>query len=161
MELFQAVGQCFTKYATFSGRASRSEYWNFHLFLFIAFPFIIIFFVLPILFLIVLPVFFIPSLAACVRRLHDVDRSGWWSLIGATVIGWVLLFYWLVKESDIGPNRFGEDPLEKLAEARKSTTPSKDAKAFVFLIFAGLIKFHFFDLLIIGLIIHKISKNFF
>ena len=54
--------------------------------------------------------FFLPSLALLVRRLHDVGRSGWWFLIVFTVIGVVVLLYWLVKASDAGTNAYGEGP---------------------------------------------------
>ena len=44
------------------------------------------------------------------RRLHDVDRSGWWQLIGfIPLIGWILLIYWLVQPGK-EPNRFGPPP---------------------------------------------------
>jgi uncharacterized membrane protein YhaH (DUF805 family) len=50
----------------------------------------------------------IPSLAISVRRLHDVNRSGWWLLIGLIpVVGWIVLFVWAIRESDAGNNHFG------------------------------------------------------
>ncbi len=56
-------------------------------------------------------VLFIPGLAVAVRRLHDIDRSGWWFLITFTVIGILLLIYWYVQPGTIGTNRYGNDPL--------------------------------------------------
>jgi uncharacterized membrane protein YhaH (DUF805 family) len=50
-------------------------------------------------------------LAVGVRRLHDVNRSGWWLLLAFTVIGIILLFYWQIKAGDKEANRFGERPL--------------------------------------------------
>lgn len=50
----------------------------------------------------------IPALAVGVRRLHDIDRSGWWTLIVLIpLIGWLILLYWTVKAGTPGPNRFG------------------------------------------------------
>jgi uncharacterized membrane protein YhaH (DUF805 family) len=58
---------------------------------------------------------FLPSLALAVRRLHDIDRSGWWVLIAFTVIGIFVLIYWACRKGTPGPNRFGPDPLGALA----------------------------------------------
>jgi len=51
----------------------------------------------------------LPSLALAVRRLHDVNRSGWWLLLGFTVIGAIPLLFWLCQQGDRFTNRFGED----------------------------------------------------
>jgi hypothetical protein len=54
----------------------------------------------------------IPSIAVAVRRLHDIDRSGWWILIGLIpLVGVILLLVWFASEGTHGPNRFGPDPL--------------------------------------------------
>ena len=59
----------------------------------------------------------IPWLALGVRRLHDTNRSGWWILLLATVIGWIPLFWWfLITGGTVGPNRFGPDPLKRGAQ---------------------------------------------
>jgi uncharacterized membrane protein YhaH (DUF805 family) len=50
----------------------------------------------------------LPSLAVGVRRLHDIDRTGWWILIGATVIGTLVLIYWACLPGTPGDNRFGK-----------------------------------------------------
>jgi uncharacterized membrane protein YhaH (DUF805 family) len=43
-----------------------------------------------------------------VRRLHDIDRSGWWILIGLVpLIGWIILIYWYTREGTPGLNQFG------------------------------------------------------
>jgi uncharacterized membrane protein YhaH (DUF805 family) len=103
MTFFQAVNICFRKYTNFGGRALRSEYWYWRLFeLFLAlfsyrldaiffsnkeigsFSLFIFFFT------------FLPGLAVTIRRLHDVDRSGWWLLISLTGIGNFLLLYWFI-----------------------------------------------------------------
>jgi uncharacterized membrane protein YhaH (DUF805 family) len=132
MTFLESLKTCLVdKYATFSGRASRSEFWWFVLFC------ILVGVVLDMLFPIDLPVnyngvsedlnvaprnylvaqlignlfLFIPYLSVGIRRLHDVGRSAWWQLISLTGIGVILLIYWSCKKGTPGPNRFGEDPL--------------------------------------------------
>ncbi len=54
---------------------------------------------------------FLPSLAVSVRRLHDIDRSGWWTLlILIPLVGYIVLLVFFVKIGTDGPNRFGTDP---------------------------------------------------
>jgi len=102
------------KYAVFSGRSRRSEYWYFLLFSFlVSFVLAIIDAVLgigvlyPIYSLAVL----VPSLAVLARRLHDINRSGWWMFISLIpLVGVIVLIVFLVKDSDPGENRFGPNP---------------------------------------------------
>ncbi|MGI8526014.1 MAG: DUF805 domain-containing protein [Pseudolabrys sp.] len=54
---------------------------------------------------------FLPSLAVGIRRLHDLDRTGWWTLLVFTGIGVILLLIWDCLRGTPGPNRFGPDPL--------------------------------------------------
>ncbi len=54
--------------------------------------------------------FFFPSIAVSTRRLHDVNRSGWWQLIAFTGIGAFVLLYWYIKDSDVQPNDYGDGP---------------------------------------------------
>ena len=95
-------------YAQFTGRASRSEYWWFYLFT-----------VLATAAADTLGgsvgnlaslAFFLPGLALVARRLHDTGRSGWWFFITFTIIGIPVVFYWLVKDSDAGANKYGAGP---------------------------------------------------
>jgi uncharacterized membrane protein YhaH (DUF805 family) len=95
-------------YAQFSGRASRSEYWWFYLFTLLATA--VADRLSGTVGNIASLVFFLPSLALAARRLHDVGRSGWWFLLVFTVIGIPVVLYWLIKASDAGANRFGEEP---------------------------------------------------
>jgi uncharacterized membrane protein YhaH (DUF805 family) len=53
----------------------------------------------------------LPGVAVSVRRLHDLDRSGWWLLLTLTGIGIILLLIWDCMRGTPGPNRFGPDPL--------------------------------------------------
>jgi len=127
------VKQCVTtKYASFSGRASRKEYWGFIFFYISLFFFIIIAdtigggferdatgdllmsvwaaTLIAILYILLL----IPSLAVFLRRLHDTDHSAWWLFIALIpIIGSIVILYFLVIKGTDGSNRFGVDPLGK------------------------------------------------
>ena len=56
----------------------------------------------------------IASTCLVIRRLHDVDKSGWWYLIIFTIIGIIPLLIWYCSKGTNGDNRFGKDPLEQL-----------------------------------------------
>lgn len=94
MEFIPAVKTALNKFATFSGRASRSEYWWFYLFTYLVsltgsiltgiLPLFGIFFGIGILALI------IPTLSVTVRRLHDTGKSGWW-IVATSVVPALLL----------------------------------------------------------------------
>lgn len=108
------------KYAVFSGRARRKEYWMFVLFnLIVA---VVLGFVDNILGtvgviggLYSLAVL-IPGIAVSVRRLHDINRSGWWLLIALIpFIGVIVLLVFMVMDGKNEGNNFGSDP--KLASA--------------------------------------------
>ena len=107
--------KCWKQYADFTGRARRTEYWMFTLVNFlISFLLNLVlvgtFLGLSFYYIYSLAIF-IPSLAVCVRRLHDVGRSGWWYLIGLIpVIGWILLIVWFCTDSQPGANKWGENP---------------------------------------------------
>lgn len=118
MDFWSAVKSCFAKYATFRGRAPRSEYWYFTLFcvlLSIAASFLdaaLFHQQSGALSGIEALVTILPSLAVSVRRLHDVDKSGWWLLmIFVPILGWILLLVWNCTRGMTGVNRFGDDPL--------------------------------------------------
>ena len=113
-----AVKTCFRKYATFSGRASRSEYWYFCLFnsivTFILFGLAIVIKQedISLLFLTLVSIYslviFLPSLAANVRRLHDTGKSGWlYCLVYIPYIGAFILLFFLCKKSDSNTNLYG------------------------------------------------------
>ena len=120
MSFGQSIKTCFGKYIDWNGRASRSEFWYFQLFLFILY-FIagqIDSFVLGtelgqigITYTIVLLGTMLPAICATIRRLHDVDRSGWWSLISLTCIGIIPLLIWEASPGSSDSNQYGEDPL--------------------------------------------------
>ncbi len=53
----------------------------------------------------------VPSIAIGTRRLHDINRSGWWQLLYfIPIIGMIILIIWFVTDSDSGINQFGENP---------------------------------------------------
>lgn len=109
------------KYATFSGRSRRNEYWFFLLFYCIFFLALAVvdgitgtlseksglglfsgIFWLAML---------LPSIAVTVRRLHDTGRSGWWILIGLIpLIGGIILLVFLVQDSEAAANQYGDNP---------------------------------------------------
>lgn len=53
---------------------------------------------------------FIVMLTATTRRLHDTGHSGWWQLLGITIIGLLPLLYFLCKSSEQSPNQYGSIP---------------------------------------------------
>jgi hypothetical protein len=98
MTFQESVKICFAKYADFTGRAPRSEYWWFFLFIILASlaasvisPKLSALFTLATL---------LPSIAAATRRLHDTNRTGWWQLIVLVpLIGAIVLLVFLAQES--------------------------------------------------------------
>ncbi|MBE6293284.1 MAG: DUF805 domain-containing protein [Bacteroidales bacterium] len=103
MGFSQAVKSVFSNYANFSGRARRSEYWYFVLFS-------LIIGLIPIVNLIVGLISIIPSIAVCVRRLHDIGKSGWWLLLCLIPIVNLILLVWYCTDSQPGENQWGANP---------------------------------------------------
>jgi uncharacterized membrane protein YhaH (DUF805 family) len=117
------------KYAVFSGRSRRMEYWYFVLFN------IIVGVVLALIDMLIgtfsamsnigllsgiysLAVL-IPTLAVMVRRLHDIDRTGWWILINLIpLVGTIVLLVFALTPGTPGSNRYGPDPKQATGEAR-------------------------------------------
>ncbi|MEM9757039.1 MAG: DUF805 domain-containing protein [Pseudomonadota bacterium] len=147
MTFSEAISSGFRRYFDFMGRSIRSEYWFWTLFVFlVSIPLQLLTLVAPIL--LILSLIFsiatmIPGLAVTIRRLHDLDRTGWWTVVPAglvsvgyailipaivngrnpSVIAYVpfiaafafgiLLLVWFCTKGTDGPNRFGDDPLGK------------------------------------------------
>lgn len=125
MSFSDAVKSVFSKYAEFSGRARRSEYWYFTLFsCLVSTAFAVLIraaggadstfgtilsglqgiWSLGIL---------VPGLALCWRRLHDIGRSGAsWFLIFIPLVGAILLLVWFCQDSQPGDNMYGSNPKE-------------------------------------------------
>jgi uncharacterized membrane protein YhaH (DUF805 family) len=113
MTFSEAVRYCLNNYVTFSGRADRPQYWWFVLFnILVGIVAGIVDWILfgpdtriiGALAGLALP---LPTLAVAVRRLHDMDHTGWWILIGLTGIGAIILLVWFCFRGTEGPNRFG------------------------------------------------------
>ncbi|WP_111893407.1 DUF805 domain-containing protein [Acinetobacter sp. MB5] len=107
--------KCLKNYVNFSGRARRKEYWFFYLFqILIGFTLGLILAItgfskgtIDIFSGLINLVLFLPALAVTVRRLHDVNRSGWWFLIAFTIVGLIPLFIWTVTETKQEKNQWG------------------------------------------------------
>ena len=98
MTFQESITTCFRKYADFTGRASRSEYWWFILFYMLASAAGSM--ISDIVDGLISIAFLLPILAAACRRLHDTNRSGWWQLIAfLPIIGFIVLIVFLVQES--------------------------------------------------------------
>jgi len=130
MSFLDSISTCFSKYITFSGRATRSEFWWFVLFLLVGqmiagaadsaifgdkvvimggmeFSYTAGYF--GNIFALVT---FLPAWAVEVRRLHDTGRSGWWILLWLIpLIGFIILLIWLIGKGSEGDNAYGADPL--------------------------------------------------
>jgi uncharacterized membrane protein YhaH (DUF805 family) len=113
-EIQKSVRTCLTKYADFSGRANRPEFWWFILaqvvvsiVLGIASDLLSMLFSLGVL---------VPTLAAGARRLHDIGKTGWLQLLGfIPVLGWILLIYWFAQPGVAGANAYGSAPGDDIA----------------------------------------------
>ena len=102
------------KYAEFSGRASRKEFWLFALFN--ALAYLILFSISPAVGLIYALGTWLPAISVTVRRLHDTNHSGgWWWLQLLPIIGTIIVFVWMVSRGTEGDNDYGPDPLAATA----------------------------------------------
>ncbi len=106
MTFGDSIKYCLTNYANFDGRAVRSEYWFF--FLFVMLALLVTKWIAPGLFVLVALGLFIPSIAALTRRLHDLGRAGFYALlVFIPLVGWIIVLIWLCDEGDKTPNNFG------------------------------------------------------
>ena len=115
MSAVDAIKSVFSQYVGFNGRARRSEYWYFVLFNFL------VSFVLTSLGSFVEALKFLPAiwslavllpgLAVCVRRLHDIGKTGWLVLLALIpIVGAIILIVWFCKDSQPGDNQYGPNP---------------------------------------------------
>ena len=128
MTLVESLRNCLLdNFATVRGRASRSEYWWFQLCLLVVIgvwpmPFdasnLGDVLVLPSMTSLLVPllvalVLLIPSSSVTIRRLHDIDKSGLWLLVGLVpLVGMILILVYTCRRGTPGPNQFGPDPLK-------------------------------------------------
>lgn len=136
MNFTESINTCFNKYVTFSGRAIRSEFWWFVLFIIIGgvvaglidsmifepkivvqsmsadgFNFSMLWRPEPITSIFSL-VTFLPGISVTVRRLHDGNKSGWFYwIVLIPLIGWIMLIVWTASDGTDGENDFGIDPI--------------------------------------------------
>lgn len=107
MTFQESIQTCLQKFADFNGRASRSEYWWWVLFNLLVSAAVSLA-LGPNLASFVSVALILPSIAVAVRRLHDVNRSGWFLLLGLIpLIGGLIILYWMVQASQ-GPNQYDE-----------------------------------------------------
>lgn len=112
MNFFDAIKHCYKEYAVFSGRAPRSEFWWFFLFRILLYIGLSIVDPLGRLTGLAVLINLLPDIGVAVRRLHDVNRSGWWMLICLIpFVGAIVLIVWYATEGTRGANDFGDDPL--------------------------------------------------
>ena len=124
MSFKEAITTVFSKYATFSGRARRSEYWYWVLFTGLVSGALSIlatatghdgdpnkfFSLLSSLFSLGV---FVPGLSVCWRRLHDIGKSGaWYLIVLIPLVGWILMIVWCCQDSQPGDNQYGPNPKE-------------------------------------------------
>ena len=119
MTFGQAIRSCFSNYVGFRGRASRSEYWFWVLFMVILN--LVTGFIDALAFaeadagpttLLANLATILPGLAVSVRRLHDTNRAGWWLLLWfVPLIGFIVLLIWYLNPGTKGDNDYGQDPL--------------------------------------------------
>ena len=102
-----AITTCFSKFATFSGRATRSEFWWFYLFTLLLTWFAQMAVGVSISSIVSIAMI-LPLWAAGARRLHDIGRTGWWQLIAFTLIGIIVLIVFYATDSEKAANKYGE-----------------------------------------------------
>lgn len=113
---------CLSKFADFSGRARRREYWTFALVNCLIAMLLLILglafgedspasnILVTIFYLIML----VPNLSVSVRRLHDIGKSGWYMFLSLIpLIGGLILLVWALMDSESGENQYGKNPKEE------------------------------------------------
>ena len=144
MNFTSSIKTCSQKYADFSGRATRSEFWFFTLFVQLLFlcsavldPYVAgvepddYFEIYGPVTLIIQIITLLPSLSVTGRRLQDSGMTGWWMLVGLTVVGLVPLIYWLCRPSDEDSNEFGDSPVDTFGQG--VTAPASALIRFVWI----------------------------
>ena len=131
---FNAVAHAFINYFSFSGRATRSQFWYFFLFCILLYLCTlsvsiegleevisnadssqessreILTYLLTSWFGLSVMITFIPQITLSIRRLHDIGKSGWWQLLYITIIGGIVVLIWLVTDTVKRKNQFGPVP---------------------------------------------------
>ena len=116
MGFTEAIESGFRRYATFSGRAPRSEFWYFQLFIVLITivsglvdELLVGYELLSLIFGLLT---FLPAVSVTVRRLHDIGRTGWWWWIWLIpVVGLIVIVVFGCTKGTLGENKYGHDPL--------------------------------------------------
>lgn len=112
------------RYNNFSGRSRRTEYWRFVLFYILLaigahfldslFGFADVGSIFGPIYSLYVIILLLPTIAVAVRRLHDIDKSGWWLFVGfIPIIGFIWLLIYFLREGTNGDNDYGPDPKEE------------------------------------------------
>ncbi len=153
MNVAQSIKTCLVKYAVFEGRASRSEFWWFNLFAAIISSLACYIAIISLLtynnevgYIALAVNLFItlPVLSVGARRLHDVDKSGWWQLLWITIVGGLIVIIWQATIGDYKANRYGES----LADQDRNTVQQDKQNWFAILIFLA------FGFVVLGSIVY-------
>ena len=109
-DLTNSVISCFNKYFDFETRSSRKEFWYWQLFRILMFLSITYLESLGLSGLLFISnfIFLIPEIAVSIRRLHDINKSGWWILLTLTIIGIIPLIYFYCIKGDDAANDYGQ-----------------------------------------------------
>ncbi len=127
--MFNYYTEVLKKYAVFSGRANRAEYWYFilaNIIVSIAVSIIARIIKVPALASLYSLAILIPGIAVGFRRLHDTGKSGWWTLITLIpVIGWIWFIILLAAAGNTGDNKYGPNPKGASAPAQPPQQPQQ------------------------------------
>ena len=111
----------FINYVNFEGRATRREYWMFTLFFYIIlillFSLMFIHESLIYITFIYIALCFIPNISISVRRLHDINKSGWYLLLHFVPLGGLVILIFACTESDPNENKWGKPPYGSVANS--------------------------------------------
>jgi len=153
------------QYADFSGRARRKEYWMYTLLNVIIISALIFVMLIGtatqssvltiigwVLYCGYALAIFVPSLAVCVRRLHDIGKSGWYYFFGLIpLVGGIILLIWFCKDSQAGENEYGVNPKEE-------TSDNDDSNSDTVVLVAVILMF---AIRLIGTLIQKIVNEYY
>lgn len=127
--IWSSVSYSFQNYAAVNGRASRSEFWHFAIFVLVGSIIASLFdgalgtdwkteqdgelisyggFLYYLFWIVIL----VPCISLNIRRLHDIGKSGWWALLNLVpIVGWGILIYWASLPGPEAANEYGPEPI--------------------------------------------------
>ena len=131
LNFFDSIKICFKKTFIYQDRASRSEFWYFSLiYTILSIPIYIYensydpteknLYIISVICVIIL---FLPGIAVQIRRMHDINKSGWFILLNLVpFIGSIIVLVMLIEKGTLGKNRFGEYPLKLIEKNPKDNS---------------------------------------